>query len=142
VEESCVFHIRAVPGRIPFVFADTLQAALWRRHQQNSGVASQPICRIGVAALRWPTPGLGRLHGVYLDSRALTVQPSEFAVRSVPDAPGHPGIIQCGSITGYCYAYLDNEHTIIVPDYKPTNMGPYQMETVILWELGYDVSGR
>jgi hypothetical protein len=40
------------------------------------------------------------------------------------------------------YAYLDNEHTIIVPDSKPQNMGPYEMETIILWELGYNVSGR
>jgi hypothetical protein len=82
------------------------------------------------------------VHDVPPDPRALTVQPSGIVVRSVPDAPGHPGIIQCGSITGYCYAYLDNEHTIIVPDSKPTNMGPYEMETIILWELGYDVSGR
>lgn len=82
------------------------------------------------------------VHDVLPDPRALTVQPSGIVVRSVPDAPGHPGIIQCGSITGYCYAYLDNEHTIIVPDSKPTNMGPYEMETIILWELGYDVSGR
>src|SRR5690348_862829 len=63
------------------------------------------------------------------DLRALTVHPSGIVVRSVPDARGHPGIIPCGSVTGYCYAYLDNEHTIIVPESKPQNMGPYEMET-------------
>ena len=35
-----------------------------------------------------------------------------------------------------------DEHTIIIPESKPTNMGPYEMENIILWELGYDVSGR
>ena len=82
------------------------------------------------------------VHDVPPDPRALTVQPSGITVRSVPDAPGHPGIILCDSVTGYCYAYFDNAHTIIVPASKPTNMGPYEMETIILWELGYDVSGR
>ena len=76
------------------------------------------------------------------DLRALNVQPVGIVVKSVPDAPGHPGIIPCYSVTGYCYAYLDNEHTIIVPESQPTNMGPYEMETIILWQLGYDVSGR
>jgi hypothetical protein len=82
------------------------------------------------------------VHDVPPDPRALTVQPIGITVRSVPDAPGPPGIISCGSVTGYCYAYLDNEHTIIIPESKPTNMGPYEMENIILWELGYDVSGR
>jgi hypothetical protein len=76
------------------------------------------------------------------DRRALNIQPLGIVIKSVPDAPGHPGIIPCDSVTGYCYAYLDNEHTIIVPESKPTNMGPYEMGTIILWELGYDVSGR
>ncbi len=76
------------------------------------------------------------------DPRALTVQASGIVVEAIPDAPGHPGIIPCGSVTGYCYAYLDNEDTIIVPESKPQNMGPYEMETIILWQLGYDVSGR
>lgn len=76
------------------------------------------------------------------DPRSLTVEPSGIVVKAIPDAPGHPGIIPCDSVTGYCYAYLDNEHTIIVPESKPQNMGPYEMETIILWELGYDVSGR
>jgi len=53
------------------------------------------------------------------DPRALTVQPSGIVVRAIPDPPGHPGIIPCDSVTGYCYAYLDNEHTIIVPESKP-----------------------
>lgn len=39
-------------------------------------------------------------------------------------------------------AYLDNEDPIIVSESKPQNMGPYEMETIILWQLGHDVSER
>ncbi len=96
-------------------------------------LATQPI---NLAA------GVLGLNDVPPDPRALTVAPSGIVVKAIPDASGHPGIIPRGSVTGYCYAYLDNEHTIIVPESKPQNMGPYEMETIILWELGYDVSGR
>jgi hypothetical protein len=106
-------------------------SADWKTAQQ--AVATEPI---NLAA------GIFGIHEVPPDPRALNTQALGIVVRSVPDAPNHPGIIPCGSVTGYCYAYLDNEHTIIVPESKPQNMGPYEMETIILWELGYDVSGR
>jgi len=86
--------------------------------------------------------GVLGVNSVSPDPRALTVQAQGIVVRSVADAPAHRGIIPCGSVTGYCYAYLDNDHTIIVPDSRPQNMGPYEMETIILWRLGYDVSRR
>jgi hypothetical protein len=106
-------------------------SADWKAAQH--AVATQPI---NLAA------GSFGVHDVPPDPRALTIQPHAIVVRSIPDAPGRPGIIPCHSVTGFCYAYLDNEHTIIVPQSKPQNMGPYEMETVILWELGYDVRGR
>jgi hypothetical protein len=108
-------------------------AALADWTQAQHSLATQPI---NLAA------GSFGVKDVPPDPRALHIQPLGIVVKSVPDAPGHPGIIPCASITSYCYAYLDNEHTIIVPESKPTNMGPYEMETIILWQLGYDVSGR
>ncbi len=112
------------------VFQSTAQAD-WTQAQHD--LATQPI---NLAA------GSFGVKDIPPDPRALSVQPLGLVIKAVPDAPGHPGIIPCDSITGYCYAYLDNEHTIIVPQSKPTNMGPYEMETIILWHLGYDVSGR
>jgi len=103
----------------------------WKAAQQT--VANEPI---NLAA------GIFGVHDIPPDPRALNIQPLGIVVRAVPDAPNHPGIIPCGSVTRYCYAYLDNKHTIIVPESTPQNMGPYEMETIILWQLGYDVSGR
>ena len=112
------------------VFQATAQAD-WTQAQHS--LATQPI---NLAA------GSFGVKDVPPDPRALSIQPLGIVVKAVPDALGHPGIIPCGSVTDYCYAYLDNEHTIIVPESRPQNMGPYEMETIILWHLGYDVSGR
>lgn len=106
-------------------------SADWKAAQE--AVANEPI---NLAA------GNFGVHDIPPDPRALNIEPLGILVKSVPDAPNHPGIIPCGSVTRYCYAFLDNEHTIIVPESAPQNMGPYEMETIILWQLGYDVSGR
>lgn len=103
----------------------------WKQAQTD--LATQPI-NLAAAVLG--------VNDVPPDPRALTVEPSGIVVKAIPDAPGHPGIVPCDSVTGYCYAYLDNRYTIIVPESKPQNMGPYEMANVILWELGYNVSGR
>jgi hypothetical protein len=112
------------------VFEATAQAD-WAQAQHD--LATRPI---NLSA------GIYGVQDVLPDPRALTIQPHGIVVRSIPDTPGRPGIIPCDSVTGFCYAYLDNEHTIIVPASKPQNMGPYEMGTIILWELGYDVSRR
>lgn len=123
----------------PFINQTSMSDSLFQATASADWKAAQQT--IATQAINLSAGSFG-VHDVPPDPRALTVQPSGIVVRSLPDAPGHPGIIPCGSITGYCYAYLDNEHTIIVPDSKPNNMGPYEMENIILWELGYDVSGR
>ena len=123
----------------PFINETSMSDSVFQANASADWKAAQQA--LSTQAINLAAGSFG-VHDVPPDPRALSVQPSGIVVRSVPDAPGHPGIIQCGSVTGYCYAYLDNEHTIIVPDSKPTNMGPYEMETIVLWELGYDVSAR
>lgn len=89
------------------------------------------------------------------DPRAVSVEPRGVTVRSLADLPAsadtprHPtnptGIIAC---PGYdpkimaCAAYLDFPCKISVPTSKPQNMGPYEMQTCILRELGYPTDGR
>ena len=68
-------------------------SADWSAAQQ--ALATQPI---NLSA------GSFGVHDVPPDPRALHIQPRGVVVKSVPDAPGHPGIIPCGSVTGYCYA--------------------------------------
>ena len=85
------------------VFQATAQAD-WTQAQHS--LATQPI---NLAA------GSFGVKDVPPDPRALSIQPPGIVVKAIPDALGHPGIIPCGSVTGFCYAYLDNEHTIIVP---------------------------
>src|SRR5690348_2364631 len=130
--------VRGTPPQ-PFINETTMSNSTFQSMASGDWSVAQHLLATQPINLAAGTFGV---NDVPPDPRALTVQPSGIVVRSVPDAPGHPGIIPCDSVTGYCYAYLDNEHTIIVPDSTPQNMGPYEMETIILWQLGYDVSGR
>ena len=90
------------------------------------------------------------------DARALQLEPHNVVVQSEPDVAAQEintlpncahcpyedptGLIPCR--VGFCQAYLRDLCTIVVPESKPENMGPYEMENCILWALGYDVSGR
>lgn len=111
-------------------FQSTAQAD-WAQAQKI--LATQPInLAAGVYGVKTVAP----------DPRAYGVAPVNITVIGKADAPGHPGIITCDSVTGYCDAYLEDGHTIVVPASKPQYMGPYEMENIILMHLGYDVSER
>ncbi len=83
------------------------------------------------------------------DPAARQVQPSNVIVRGIEEVPAHElnslqnckrcpyldpsGLIYCPAGSGkYCYAYMDNLCTIVVPASKPEYMGPYEMENCIL----------
>src|SRR5579871_1193196 len=88
--------------------------------------------------------------GAYIvpaDHHALNIEPRNVVIQSQPDIAAEvlnavpncahcpytdpTGIVRCGE--KFCYAYLRDLCTIVVPASSPQNMGPYEMENCILW---------
>lgn len=107
--------------------------AKWSQAQKN---LSAPFCLNAAYMVLFNEPCDERP----AEPRASQTNPDGVIVESVPDAADRPGTITCR--VGHCYALFDGGNKIVVPASKPGNMGPYEMENVILQRLGYDVSKR
>ncbi len=112
-----------------------LAESTWRAAQED--IATNTMYDLGGNIVSKPDPA------------AREVEPSNVVVRGIKEVPAGElnalrnckhcpyldpsGIIYCPSGSGkYCYAYMDNLCTIIVPASKPEYMGPYEMENCIL----------
>lgn len=138
-----------------FVNRTGLAEAEFQALAEQKWVRAQRALATQTIDLHAATPERG-LSMVPADDRALQLEPHNVVVQSEPDVAAQEinnlpncahcpyqdptGLIPCR--VGFCQAYLRDLCTIVVPESKPENMGPYEMENCILWALGYDVSGR
>src|SRR5512133_3049315 len=108
----------------------SMAEAKWIQAQNN---LAQPFCLNSAYMVLFSEPCDRRGP----DPRAANTNPDGVIIESMADAVDRPGTIPCR--VGHCDALLEEGNKIVVPASKPANMGPYEMENVILERLGYDM---
>jgi hypothetical protein len=111
----------------------SMAEAKWGQAQNN---LAQPFCLNAAYMVLFNEPCDQRGP----EPRASEINPDGVIIETAADAADRPGTILCR--VGHCDAMLEDGNKIVVPASKPDNMGPYEMENVILERLGYDMRKR
>ncbi len=131
----------AIINRTDGIYSDAQLQADWQQAQAFVATQSFPL-NPTVASLYAPDP---RAYNVVPNPPITVIAVSANVPESELLERGHEPVptIRCPYWDGYCVSYITDQHELYfaISENAPRNIR-YEMESYILWKLGYDVHLR